>query len=94
MKKQYVADLLSTLSRLHESVKEKSAFLALKLSELRPGDEISQQFYQEAREQLIREENLLLGHARKILDLVQRKRIRINRGMQLFLESICFTMPQ
>ena len=64
MLKKDVRDLIAELRRCHAHTKDQAAFLALKQSELRPGNEISFFWYLQAKEHLHIEQSLLSGSFR------------------------------
>lgn len=83
-----IQELIAQLRIHYESVQEKTAFLSLKQSELRPGDEISFFGFHQSREQLFQEHSLLAGHAHLVQETIMRERITISAADQRFLREI------
>ena len=83
-----IHELIAQLRIHYESVREKTTFLSLKQSELRPGDEISFFGFHESREQLFQEHSLLAGHAHLVQETIVREKIAISVGEQHLLREI------
>ena len=83
-----INELITQLRAHYEDVQAKAAFLALKLSELRPGDEVSFFGFHGAREQLLQEHSLLAGHAHMVQELIVREKIAVATADQLLLSEI------
>ena len=83
-----IHELIAQLRIHYESVQEKTAFLSLKQSELRPGDEISFFGFHQSREQLFQEHSLLAGHAHLVQETIVREKIAISAGDQRLLREI------
>ena len=88
MLKKDVHELIAELRRCHARAKDQAAFLALKQSELRPGDEISFFGYLQAKEQLYIEQSLLSGHAFMVQEVIQRKHINLDRDSRHILNEL------
>ena len=67
-------EMIATLRSQYEKVKTQAAFLELKQSELRPGDEISFFWYLQAKEQLYIEQSLLSGHAYMVRQILANRK--------------------
>ncbi len=67
-------EMIATLRSQYEKVKTQAAFLELKQSELRPGDEISFFGYLQAKEQLNIEQSLLSGHAYMVRQILANRK--------------------
>jgi len=88
-------ELIAQLRIHYERVQENTAFLSLKESELRPGDEISFFGFHQTREQLFQEHSLLAGHAHLVQETITREKITISAGDQRLLrEIITFSSQQ
>ena len=88
-KKQADIDELITQLRTHyKDVQAKAAFLALKLSELRPDNEVSFFGFHGAREQLLQEHSLLAGHAPLVQELIMREKSAVATANQRLLKDI------
>jgi len=74
MLKKDVHELIAELRHCHARTKDQAAFLALKQSELRPGDEISFFWYLQAKEQLHIEQSLLSGHAYMVRQILANRK--------------------
>lgn len=88
MQKKDVQEVIAELRKQYDRVREQAEFLKLKQLELHPDDEISFFGYLQAREQLVTEYSLLVGHARMVLDMIANKRIKIASETRQFLNSI------
>ena len=67
-------EMIATLRSQYEKVKTQAAFLELKQSELRPGDEISFFWYLQAKEHLHIEQSLLSGHAYMVRQILAKRK--------------------
>jgi len=74
MLKKDVRDLIAELRRCHARAKDQTAFLELKQSELRPGNEISFFWYLQAKEHLHIEQSLLSGHAYMVRQILAKRK--------------------
>jgi len=83
-----IQELIAQLRIHYESVQEKTAFLSLKQSELRPGDEISFFGFHQTRELFFQEHSLLAGHAHLVQETITRKKITISAADQRLLREI------
>ncbi|MEI8120466.1 MAG: hypothetical protein WCI20_00325 [bacterium] len=83
-----IQKLIAELRLLYGKVRGEREFLALKKSELRPGDEISFFGFIQAREQLACETSLLTGHAILVQEIIARKKIVVPAADQRFLKEI------
>jgi hypothetical protein len=83
-----IPTLISELRSLYGKVQGEREFLALKKSELRPGDEISFFGFIQAREQLACETSLLTGHAILVQEIIARQKIAVPEADQRFLKEI------
>jgi predicted deacetylase len=84
-------DIQALITELHthyRNVQEKVEFLALKQSELRPGDEISFFGFHQAREELRQEHSLLAGHALMVQETIAREQITVTAPDQRLLNEI------
>ena len=83
-----INELIAQLRTHYEDVQAKAAFLALKLSELRPGNEVSFFGFHGSREQLLQEHSLLAGHAHLVQETITREKIAVATADQRFLKDI------
>ncbi len=83
-----IHELIAQLRIHYESVQGKTAFLSLKQSELRPGDEISFFGFHQTREQLFQEHSLLAGHAHLVQETIISEKITISADDQRLLREI------
>ena len=80
-----IQELIAKLRVSYGEVQGKREFLALKKSELRPGDEISFFGFMQAREQLA---SLLVGHAFLAQEIISKKKIAVSAADRRFLKEI------
>lgn len=83
-----IQKLIAELRLSYEKVRGGREFLALKKTELRPGDEISFFGFIQAREQLACETSLLIGHAILVQEIIAKKKIVVPATDQRFLKQI------
>ena len=83
-----IQELIAKLRVSYGEVQGKREFLALKKSELRPGDEISFFGFMQAREQLACETSLLVGHAFLAQEIISKKKIAVSAADRRFLKEI------
>jgi len=81
-------EMIATLRSQYEKVKTQAAFLELKQSELRPGDEISFFWYLQAKEQLYIEQSLLSGHAYMVRQILAKRKQSANLEIKGILREI------
>ncbi|MDD4869543.1 MAG: hypothetical protein PHR77_03195 [Kiritimatiellae bacterium] len=81
-------EILSCLQTQLGKVQTDTTFLALKQSELKPDDQISLFGMMDAREQLNIERSLLAGHAYMIQEMVNRKKVMLDRKSEQVLRNI------
>jgi hypothetical protein len=82
-----IHELIAALRSQFEKVKADAAFLALKKSELRPGNYPSLCGTMEAQEQLNLERSLLSGRAWMIQEMVTRKKITLDANSRKLLRE-------
>jgi hypothetical protein len=83
-----IHELISELRGQLDKVREKVAWLELKQSELRPGDQISYLGFLEAKQNLAVEQSLLSGHALMVQEDIQKWRITIDPQSARILKEI------
>lgn len=88
MLKKDVHELIAELRRCNARAKDQAAFLALKQSELRPGDEISFFWYLQAKEQLYIEQSLLSGHAFMVRQILAKQKQLVTPEIRGILREI------
>lgn len=81
-------DLMAELRVQFDKVREKTAWLELKQSELRPDDEISLFGLMDAKQECQTEQSLLSGHALMAHQLAATKRIKLDRDSERLLSAI------
>ncbi len=86
--KQEIHELLAALSTCFQRLKDKTAYLALKRSELQPDSFISQSLYTEAAEELHIEQSVLAGHAQMVREMLARQNMILDRDSQRLLNDI------
>ena len=69
-------------------VKDQTAFLALKRSEMRPADQVSLYGFMNAQEQLKIEKSLLAGHALMLQDMMAERKLKPDREIRHLLSDI------
>ena len=74
--KQDIQDLITALRSQLSRVREQTAFLALKHTEMRPDDQVSLYGFMDAQEQLKIENSLLAGHARMLQDMMVERKVK------------------
>lgn len=89
-----VQGLITELRIHYKSVQDKAAFVALKQSELRPGDDISFFGFQQAREELIQEHALLAGHAHMVQESIAQEKITLSIEDHRLLNDIAAFSPR
>lgn len=83
-----IHELISELRVQFDKVKEKVAWLELKQSELRPGDQISYYGFLEAKQNLLMERSLLSGHATMVQEDIQKWRVTVDPQSARILKEI------
>ena len=83
-----IQELIAALHTHYKSIQDKTAFLELQQSELRPADEFSFLSFYQAREQLIQEQSLLAGHAQMVQEIIAQEIIFISDADQRLLKKI------
>ncbi|MDD5677066.1 MAG: hypothetical protein PHW60_03620 [Kiritimatiellae bacterium] len=81
-------EMIAVLRSQYEKVKAQTAFLDLKQSELRPGDEISFFGYLQAKEELTIEQSLLSGHAWMLQTMAKERELDFNLDTRRLLAEI------
>jgi len=69
-------------------VRDQTSFLALKRSEMRPGDQMSLYGFMDAQEQLKIENSLLGGHAQMLLDMMVERKLKPDMDTRRLLNEI------
>ena len=83
-----VTDLISQLRIQFDKVREKTEFLKLKQSELRPDDWMSQTMFRDAQDELAMEQSILIGHATMVREIIIEKKVTVDPGAKRFLAEI------
>jgi len=86
--KQNIQDLIAALRSQLNHVRDQTAFLALKRSEMRPDDQVSLYGFMDAHEQLKIEKSLLAGHAYMVQQILAKRKQSASPEIQRILCEI------
>ena len=86
--KQDIQDLITALRSQLNRIRDQTAFLALKRSEMRPDDQVSLYGFMDAQEQLKIEKSLLAGHAEVLRDMMSERKVKLDMETRRFLNEI------
>ena len=81
-------EMIEALRSQLNNVRDQTAFLALKRSEMRPDDQVSLYGFMDTREQLKIEKSLLAGHVPILQDMMAEMKIRPDRETRRLLNVI------
>jgi len=80
--------LITALRSQLNRIRDQTAFLALKRSEMRPDDQVSLYGFMDAQEQLKIEKSLLAGHAEVLRDMMSERKVKLDMETRRFLNEI------
>ena len=86
--KQDIQDLIAALRAQLNHVRDQTAFLALKRSEMRTDDQVTLYGFMDAQEQLKIEKSLLAGHAWMLQDMMAEMKLKPDMETRRLLNEI------
>jgi len=81
-------EMIEALRSQLNHVRDQTAFLSLKRSEMRPDDQVSLYGFMDAQEQLKIEKSLLAGHAEVLRDMMSERKVKIDMNTRRLLNEI------
>ena len=81
-------EMITAIRSQLNHVRDQTSFLALKRSEMRPGDQMSLYGFMDAQEQLKIENSLLGGHAQMLLDMMVERKLKPDMDTRRLLNEI------
>ena len=81
-------ELIAALRAHYDKIQDMTAWLELKQSELRPGDELSFQGFMDAQRNLVFEQSLLDSHATMVEQDIQADGIAPDPGISILIKNI------
>ena len=88
MDPQEINQLIAELQRCYARTQGQAAFLDLKQSELRPGDQISLWGFMETKEQLAMQQSVLWGQAHLARQIIAKNKIQVDVKTATILKEI------
>jgi len=86
--KQDLREMITALRTQLNHVRDQTAFLDLKHTEMRPDDQVSLYGFMDAQEQLKIEKSLLAGHALMLWDMMADRKIKPDMETRRLLTEI------